>query len=97
MSRYDTHVEGLAQLAAAPAVQAAMAAAAREISRQAAQLAPVGDTGRYKRSLKAKGPVAYSDDPFAHLVEFGSVNNPAYAPLRRAVRASGLRLDQAPI
>jgi hypothetical protein len=28
---------------------------------------------------------------FAHLVEWGSANNPAYAPIRRAVRSSGLR------
>ena len=28
--------------------------------------------------------------PFGHLDEWGSVNNPPYAPLRRAVEASGL-------
>jgi hypothetical protein len=31
-------------------------------------------------------------DYAGHLMEFGSRNNPAYAPLRRAVRAAGLRL-----
>lgn len=31
-----------------------------------------------------------------HLVEFGSKNNPPYAPLRRGVRAAGLRLDETP-
>jgi hypothetical protein len=31
-----------------------------------------------------------------HLVEFGSVNNPAYSPLRRGVVAAGLRFDPAP-
>ena len=35
-----------------------------------------------------------SDDPFMHLVEWGSVNNSPYAPLRRAVRAEGLRLEE---
>ena len=30
-----------------------------------------------------------------HLDEFGSKNNPPYAPMRRGIRASGLRLDEA--
>lgn len=34
----------------------------------------------------------YSDDPFGHLVEFGSVKNPAYAPFRRVLRAVGGRI-----
>lgn len=29
--------------------------------------------------------------PFAHLIEWGSVNNPPYAPLRKAVTGLGLR------
>jgi hypothetical protein len=29
-----------------------------------------------------------------HLVEWGSANNPAHAPLRRGVRAAGLRLRE---
>lgn len=33
-----------------------------------------------------------STDPFAHLVEFGSINNVAYAPLRRGVEATGLKV-----
>lgn len=37
-----------------------------------------------------------NDDAFYHLVEFGSVNNAAYAPMRRGVRAAGLRLDEDP-
>jgi len=28
-----------------------------------------------------------------HLIEFGSVNNPAYSPLRKSVLAAGLRLS----
>lgn len=30
----------------------------------------------------------------AHLAEFGSINNPPFAPLRRGVRAAGLRLEE---
>jgi hypothetical protein len=33
-------------------------------------------------------------DHAAHLTEWGSKNNPPHAPLRRGVRAAGLRLDE---
>lgn len=33
---------------------------------------------------------AYTDDPAGHLIEFGSVNNPAYRPLTRGVERAGL-------
>lgn len=33
----------------------------------------------------------YSDDPFGHLVEYGSVKNAIYAPFRRALRQWGGR------
>lgn len=33
-------------------------------------------------------------NPFFHLIEWGSVNNSPRAPLRRAVRAAGARLEE---
>jgi hypothetical protein len=33
-------------------------------------------------------------DHGAHLDEYGSAKNPPYSPLRRSVRAAGLRLDE---
>jgi hypothetical protein len=33
-------------------------------------------------------------DHAGHLLEWGSVNNPAHAPLRRGVLAAGFRLDE---
>jgi hypothetical protein len=35
-------------------------------------------------------------DYAGHLMEWGGRNNPAHAPLRRAVRAAGLRFDASP-
>lgn len=35
-------------------------------------------------------------DYLAHLQEWGSVNNPAHAPLRRGVRSAGLNFRSAP-
>jgi|VirMetMinimDraft_7_1064189.scaffolds.fasta_scaffold93106_2 hypothetical protein len=43
----------------------------------------------------ADGDVYVTDTDFgAHLDEYGSVNNPAYAPMRTAVRAAGFRLSE---
>lgn len=44
----------------------------------------------------AEGVAVVNTDHGAHIDEYGSINNPPYAPLRRAVRAAGLRLDEAP-
>lgn len=35
-------------------------------------------------------------DSGAHIDEYGSVNNPAYSPMRRAVRSAGFRLSEEP-
>jgi hypothetical protein len=46
--------------------------------------------GRFKASIEARRFRHYyrvvSTDPFAHLIEWGSINNPAYAPFRRTLR-----------
>lgn len=68
-------------------------AAAAKTMRVAQSLAPK-DTGHYARSFyvdEQEGTLNNSDIA-AHLIEFGSINNPTYAPLRRAVRAAGYRL-----
>lgn len=60
---------------------------AEEVAERAALRAPYR-TGSYRSSLRAveeRGKVrAETTDYFGHLVEWGSVNNPAYAPLRSA-------------
>lgn len=54
-----------------------------------------GIHGYYKRRFSVvkyrNGFRVWNKDPFAHLVEWGSVNNVAYSPIRRAVHASNLR------
>lgn len=71
-----------------------------DVKRVAESIAPSGRTGNYGKSF-----VVYKDgdhwvlgntDFAAHIVEWGSVYNPAYAPLRRAVQTVGLRLSEAP-
>lgn len=41
-----------------------------------------------------EGVRVVNTDHAGHLMEFGSANNPPHAPLRRGVRAAGLRLDE---
>lgn len=53
-------------------------------------------TGYYVRRVKAWGTRVVAGDRFWHIVEFGSVNNPPYAPLRRGMRAAGIRLVRTP-
>jgi len=52
----------------------------------------IRDTGAYARSIRAEGNTVLSDDPGAAYIEFGSVHNPPFAPLRRAVDATGATL-----
>jgi hypothetical protein len=65
-----------------------------------AALSPVGDTGDFHDSIEVEieGEEVRvgTTDPFGHLVEFGSAKNPPYAPIRRGVRAAGLRLEESP-
>jgi len=75
-----------------PGYTVAMRAVTQVVKEAAESAAPVR-TGYYRRHLKTIGTSVVSTDPFGHLVEFGSVNNPPYAPLRRGVLATGLRLD----
>jgi hypothetical protein len=85
------------QLAATPQARKAIHDAAKPALAAAEHATPVGATGAAQRSLTlvidADGVRLQSTDPFWHLIEFGSRNNPAYAPMRRGVRAAGLRLD----
>lgn len=55
-------------------------------------------TGAYEESIfvAQDGPetVVGSEDFAAHIVEYGSRNNPAYAPLRTGARSAGVRLEE---
>lgn len=53
-------------------------------------------TGYYERRVKARGTRVRALDPFWHLVEYGSKNNPPYRPMTRGVRAAGLRYVPLP-
>lgn len=49
-------------------------------------------TGAYARSIRRDGVRVYSTDPAARVIEWGSSNNPPFAPLRRGADMTGARL-----
>ncbi len=74
--------------------------AAEQIRDAAKRAAPGGGTGAYARSVEAvrDGTVVrvLTTDPAGHLIEFGSINNPAYAPIRTGVSDAGYTLAEDP-
>lgn len=66
---------------------------AEKVGEQAARLTPRGETGKAAERFVVDENLVGNEDPFFHLIEWGSVNNPVYAPLRRAARALGLRFE----
>lgn len=70
---------------------------ARRVEKRAKGAAPTF-TGHYARSFtvvwdgERNAWLVGNTDIAAHLIEFGSVNNPPFAPLRRGTTAAGLRL-----
>jgi hypothetical protein len=53
-------------------------------------------TGFYKGHIRAVEDGVVARDSFWHWIEFGSVHNHPRAPLRRGVRAAGLRFVPLP-
>lgn len=73
--------------------------AAEAVKTEAERHSPIGETEDYihrfyvvlPAGVRATSARVGNRDPFAHLVEAGSKNNPPYAPLRRGVIAAGFR------
>ena len=90
----------LRQLRKHPGVRVARRAAAEAVKRKVQAVAPRGGTGDYAGSVRVYDDgddIGVETTDFAgHIIEFGSVNNPPYAPLRRGARAAGLRLEEQP-
>lgn len=94
-TRFRSNPAASVQLALDPEVRLNVQRKAEQVKALVIGGAPIGDTEDFVHSIfvapKDDGYVVYSNDFAAHLIEFGSVRNPAYAPFRRAVMAAGLR------
>ena len=106
MARFEVNVSGIEDLARSDGARRATDVSAQALEVQVAQNHPRG-RGNVVRSLgretelDAEGWVVHvgylrsrnRSAAFGHLVEFGSVNNPPYSPIRTGVQQSGLRWD----
>lgn len=96
--RFTLNRAGVEQVAQSPRAAAMLTAQAAVVAGTVASVAP-RHTGDFAGSIRVAparvvprglAVTVYSTDWAAHIVEFGSINNPAYAPFRRA--AAALRL-----
>ena len=82
------------ELRGQPEYQAAMRGEARVLESAIVFMAATfTKTGSYARKVRAVGHRVELRDMAWHLIEYGSKNNAPYAPVRRAVRAAGLRFE----
>lgn len=56
---------------------------------------PYRETGYYIQHIEVRGTTIRFEDPFWHLSEYGSRNNPPQRNALRGVRAAGLRFVDA--
>ncbi len=89
----------LRELAEEPGYRDALRQQAEGVRSQVRLIAPI-ESGDYRDSIVVtedeQGVYVGSTDFAAHIVEWGSANNPPYAPLRRGVTGAGLRLREEP-
>jgi hypothetical protein len=80
------------ELRGQPVYQAEMRAKAVLLARLVQLIAQTfRDTGNYSRKVKAIGTRVEVRDIAWHIIEFGAIGQGPKAPVRRAVRAAGLR------
>lgn len=79
-----------------PDYQAAIHGAAAQLAESVRQATPEGATGAAREGIEVaqlgEDTVVAQTDFAGHLIEWGSRNNPPYAPLRRGAQAAGFRL-----
>lgn len=98
MSRFIPNPAGILEVAALPGMVVVVGTIASEIAELArAEFASQGphpyDTGEYEASLQSSAGVedghavghAYSDAPYAGYIEFGTIDTPAFQPIRLAL------------
>jgi hypothetical protein len=99
MARFKLDREGLAELEQS----VRLGDYADSIAAEAKLIAPVGTPpddehpGAYKASIRAVGEFVYAGNDvayYAFMLEYGTVDTPVFATLRRATRIAGLRMEE---
>jgi len=104
VNRLVLNSAAVAALGADPMMTFPVGQTAAALAELARGFAPVV-TGHYRDSLTSTDPevsgttmaaqVGTDGEPGAVAIEFGSINNQPFAPITKAVRASGLRLARS--
>lgn len=98
--KFALNKAGVGEVVRSPRVLAHLAGQAAVVAGSVSAAAPHG-SGHFARSitvtavqpsLEGAKVTVYSTDIAAHIVEYGSINNPAYSPFRRAAASLGLKL-----
>lgn len=96
MTRFLRSPDFRAEIEASEEYRTAQVKLAEDVAAEARAIAP-DQTGAYRGSIKVirldDAVLVVTLDPFGHLIEFGSIKNPVYAPLRRAAARLGLRVQ----
>lgn len=94
--RIITHEGAIAALAAqvAPQLSAAAHVVRDRVEAEKHSVMPRQRSGSVVVEADARGIRVVNTDHGAHIDEYGSVNSPPYAPLRRGARRAGLRLEE---
>lgn len=104
MARFRANRNLSRELAGKPAMRAALKDAAGDAAESVSQLArqmsedpimPKGTGDLAVVEVDGREVRVVLRGHGAHIAEFGSVHNPAYAPLRRGIRAAGLGLRES--
>lgn len=90
LTRLDVNQAFEREFRATPEFDAFLAKTTKKTAVAVRAAAP-DQTGYYRRRVRARGTSIVASDWGWHLVEFGSINNRAFAPLRSGVIAAGLR------
>lgn len=98
MARFKLDKDFLWKQRADPEYQAALVSVAQPAKEMAKAFAPIR-TDAYRQSIRVvtdeRDIRLEATDWKAHWIEFGTVDTPVFAPLRRGVRAAGLKLREA--
>ena len=101
MSRFVPNPRFVEEMRAEHESRQALEEAANSVSEYASQYADQADAPWMRRqsetivvSTDSEEIAVVNTDYAGHLMEWGGRNNAAHAPLRRAVRAAGLRLSE---
>lgn len=96
MNRFVPNPLATEQMERDPHFRFGMALVAQDVAGHVMSLGP-RKTGAFRNSIDSESDgeqtVVRSTDIAAGFIEYGTVNNPAYAPFRRAIAAVGLRYE----